>query len=101
MSEVILHERGDEVVTVVIPRLSPDGHRVPYFFGSLLEQMRVQLLLQKLIRQPLINENRAAPRRVRHARNQLRGIVLRPLPAICSEITSERLLSPRALSGSR
>jgi len=29
------------------------------------------------------------------------GIVLRPLPAIRSEITSERLLPPRALSGSR
>ena len=87
VDQVVLHERRDEVVPVVVAFMAPQLQRVPDFFGSLFKQVRMQLRLQKLIRQSLINQDRCFMRRILHPRHQLSRIMIRPLPLIRPQVT--------------
>ena len=49
MSQVIVHERGNEIVTVVIARMATQFQGDSRVSTSLLKHFRIQLLLKKLV----------------------------------------------------
>ena len=51
--EVVVHEGGDEEVGVVVALLHADGHGVPRRLRRLLQQLRLELLRQKVVRSAL------------------------------------------------
>jgi hypothetical protein len=96
MGDVVAHEGGDEVVAVIVPGLRTQQEVDPGSAACLLEQVRLQLLLQKTIRVTLIDEDtRIKPM----LGDELTSIVLLPAPAIRTQVAAERLLAPGTLSG--
>jgi len=56
---MVLYKGGDEVVAVVIALLHPDLNRIVGGAAGLFNQVRLELLLEKVIRRPLIDEDRS------------------------------------------
>src|SRR5215217_752550 len=90
--QVVLHERGDEVVAVVIPLMDAQRERLPRGVASLLQQLRLELLLEELVARALVHQQRGKPR-LRGA-DELRGVVLAPRGSVLAQVALERLLSP-------
>src|SRR5258706_12201753 len=94
VAQVIPHEGLHEVVAMIIARLHAQAERLTRLGGGRGEYLRQQLLGQKLIRRPLIDEDR--PRK-RPARDQLAGVVFAPALGILPQIIRERLPAPGGL----
>src|SRR5690606_38070480 len=96
MFHVVCDERRDEIIAVIVALLSPQRQLRSGLATSLLEQLWLQLLGQKLVRRALIDQDGVV---VALGCKQLRGIIRAPGFAIGTEIASKRLLTPRALHG--
>ncbi len=72
VAQVVFHEGRDEVVAVVVARLASQRQRVAGVLAGLFEPFRQQLLLQELVRIPLVDEQRRAARRPLAARGSIR-----------------------------
>ena len=59
--QVVVDERLDEVVAVVVPRVAAQREGLANLRACCLEQVGVQLPFQKLVRQALVDEWRASP----------------------------------------
>src|SRR6185437_5782363 len=94
MPQMVLHERGYEVIPVVVALVPAQGEPDRGLPTGLLQEMRMQLQLQELIGQALIHEDGRPLRPIGHPGCQLRGVVGRPLPRIRPEIAAESLLPP-------
>src|ERR1700730_9626246 len=86
---------------MIVALMAPQLQRIAYFLTGVLEQVRVQLGLQKLVGKSLVDEDLRLSGRVLHADDELGGVVTIPLPAVRTQITGERLLSPGTLFGRR
>src|SRR5690606_5987214 len=92
MPEVILHERRDEVVAVVVLVVAAEPEALPRLGAGLLEQVGLELRVEELVGHPLVDEDLVRKRAARP--DQLGRVVLRPLAAVGAEVARERLLSP-------
>ena len=55
MAQMIFNKCRDEIIAVIIARLAPQRERIAHLLGGLLQQMRVELGLEKLIGGALID----------------------------------------------
>ena len=97
--QVVVDERLDEVVAVVVPRVAAQREGLANLRARDLEQMGVQLPFQKLVRQALVDEDAARVGGQGLVFHQHGGIVLTPAGAVCTQVAGERLLAPGALGG--
>ena len=79
---------------MVIAGMAAQGQRLIGMAAGVLKILRIQLIWQKFIRQPLINQNagRERPPLVQH---QLGRVMLSPGGAIFAQIGVERFGPPR------
>mmetsp|Transcript_4649 Transcript_4649/g.11484 ORF Transcript_4649/g.11484 Transcript_4649/m.11484 type:complete len:507 (+) Transcript_4649:107-1627(+) len=74
--DVIFHVGRDEKVRVVAASVSAHGHLLSHFLSRCLERLRLELLCQKLVVHPLVDENvRKLCKRCAARRQQLGGVV--------------------------
>src|SRR5438477_7591693 len=97
-AEMAFHERLDEEIAVVVALVAAQLERLAGLAARFLEQLRLQLLLEKRVRETLVDQDSHAER---PAREQLGGVVLAPSAAIGAEIAAERLLAPGAAARRR
>src|SRR3712207_3294476 len=91
---MILHEGGYEVVAVVVALVPPEAQGLVGLSARALENLRVELLIQELVRCALIHEYAAAVGE-RALADQLARIVLAPFFLVGAKVSRERLLAPR------
>ena len=91
VGQVVRHEGGDEVVAVVVARMPPQAQGMACFLASSLQNLRIELLGQKLVRLALVDQQRQTLLGLFH---QFAGVVGRPGAAILTEISGEGLLAP-------
>ena len=89
------HERRDEIIAVVVPRLAPErqwdsGRRACSF-----EEFGPQLFFDERVRIADVDKQLGQPRAVL---DQGDGVMLVPCIAVAAEITGQRLLPPRHLA---
>src|SRR4051812_33139952 len=90
--DVIGDERLDEPVRVIVSRMAAQGEALTGGAGGRLERLGAQLPVEKLVGEPLVNENLAA---ARGAPEQHARVVRLPPRTIGAEVAAERLLAPR------
>ena len=93
--EMIGHERRDEIIAVVVPRLAPQRQRDAGRRACLLQQFGPQFLFDERVRLADIDEDFFDARTVLDQRD---GVMLAPGCAVLAEIAAERLLPPRHLA---
>ena len=101
--QMVFHEGADEVVAVVVTGVAAQGQRLGSRFTGLLQQVRVQLLGQELVGQPLVHQDALGKQR-RQATgvalaDQLGRVVRGPGTTVWAQVASESFLAPRALHG--
>ena len=99
---MLIHQRLDEVIAVVIARVLAQRQRLAYLLASAGKSLGQQLLLQQeFIGQTLVDQNafgvRHLPMFLHLRRHQSAGIVRRPQAAILAQIRAKRLVSPSAI----
>src|ERR1700674_1726422 len=94
MRDVILDERFDEVVAVVVAFMAPHRHRLAGPQAGSLENVRMQLIAEEFIAQTLIDEDARFEASRVGTGDELACIVLPPCLTIVAEITRKRLLAP-------
>ena len=60
MTQMVINKRRDEIVAVVVSRLTPEGECLSSLAAGVLESMRVQLIFHELVGKPLIDQDRRA-----------------------------------------
>jgi len=88
MPQVIGHEGRDEVVAVVVARVPPQGERLRGARARRLEHLRPQLLGEKLVVEPLVDQDSAGIGRRGLRRHELARVVGLPYLAIGAEISA-------------
>jgi hypothetical protein len=58
VTQVVLDERRDEIVPMVVTWLAPQCERVASVLSGLLEALGHQLLLEERVGEPLVDEQR-------------------------------------------
>src|SRR4051812_43644622 len=101
MPQVILHEGGNEVVTVVITLLTTQRQGVTDLLRSRLKDVLRELFLQELVPQPLIDQQVRPPGGVFETRDDFSRVILRPLALVLAQVAREGLLAPRHLARCR
>src|SRR5882672_2656179 len=93
-SKMILDERRDEEIAVVVAVLPAQDKRHAGAGARFLQQLRLELVLEKRVLRPLIDQwGRTCP----SARlDQRRGVVFAPAILVLTEVSAQRLLAPRA-----
>ena len=61
-AQMIVDEAGNEVITVVIARMAAQRQRLARLLAGGLKPMRVQLIGQEFVGQPLVDEDAAGLR---------------------------------------
>ena len=89
---MIRHECRDEVIAVVVAGLQPQLERDPGAVAGIAQKFGSELIGEKLIALPLIDEN---PGNAGACVDQGDGIVAIPGGAIVAQIACQRLFSPR------
>jgi hypothetical protein len=92
-AQVILDKGRDKEIGMVVAPLQPQRERNPCLLTGLLQQLRLQLCMQKPIPQPLIDEEIVKPC---PALDQSVGILRLPGLAVIAEIAAERFFAPGA-----
>src|SRR5262245_2103839 len=95
--DVFRDERGDEEVRVIVPVLQAKRQLLSCSGTGLFEQLRLQLLREKLIGEALVHENIVEIAARYASANEIAGIVLAPCFAIWPKIGGERFLAPRTV----
>src|SRR5687768_15672603 len=93
MAEVILHERRDEVVRVIVAFVPAQRELLSRRLARFDEELRAQLAFEELVGETLVDEELEGKRAARA--NELARVVLGPRRAVLAEIAGERLLTPR------
>ena len=75
---MVLDERRDEVVTVVVTCVDTQLERQSTFVARLLQSFRLQLLLQKRIVGALVDQYLVESRHIAAAARHLTGVVIVP-----------------------
>ena len=92
MTQMILDEARDKKITVIVASLPSHQQRNAGVPAGLLEQVRLQLRVEELIRSALVDQDRrtlpAQPG------NQQRRVVVGPGTAVAAEIAAQRFLTP-------
>ena len=57
MAKMIFDKRGNKIIAMIVAIMPPQFERTSMFFAGGFEQVRVQLLLEKLICQALIDQD--------------------------------------------
>src|SRR5581483_1168402 len=91
MAQVILDERRDEVVAVIVTALHAQQQFLSGVAARGFEQLGLELLREEFVGVPLVDEYRAGEP---PARDQLAGIIILPALAVRTEIARKRLLAP-------
>src|SRR5262249_23172817 len=89
MTQVILDERADEVVAVIVARLHPQAQRLAGRRAGFLQQFGAEILLEELVGAALVDEDLAG--KTPALRDEFAGVVLLPGLAVGTEITRECL----------
>src|SRR5262249_1444123 len=92
MTQMILDERADEIVTVVVTRLQPQPQRLAAGLAGLGEPFRMQRVVEETVGDALVDEDLAGETAA--LLDQRAGVVLLPRVAILAEILRKRLLPP-------
>jgi hypothetical protein len=80
MRHMIRHERLDEPVRMIVPRMPPQRQPLAGGLGRRLQQLRLELQGQELVAQALVDQELAGQRPA--AAQQLAGVVLGPGGAV-------------------
>ena len=90
---MLFDEAGDKVVTVIVTRLHTNSCRVFRLLTGGNEVPSLQLLAQKIIGHPLINQYWGAGGRLQQ---ELGRVILMPLACVLPQIMPKRFLAPGA-----
>src|SRR4051812_37034998 len=93
---MVTDERRNEVVTVIVAWMRAQLEGITGLRARCLEEPGLQLVDEKLIVEPLVDEDRLLGRRLRHQQGR---VVLRPARAILAQIIREGLHAPWTLGG--
>ena len=94
---VVLDERGYEVVAMVVVLLHPQDDGDPPFLSTMDKVVREELTFgEKVVRPPLVDED-VGEGRAFVGLHQFRGVPFLPLLTVWSKVASEGLLPPRAV----
>src|SRR5690554_1534500 len=96
MSNMLTNKAGDKVIAVVITGLHAQRQWMPCLFTDLLQQLRLQLFLKKVIRFALINQQWQL---FSCRSDQGAAIPFQPALSVITQIGAERFLAPRHLAG--
>src|SRR5258706_7085565 len=94
--KVVFNEAGDEEIGVVIALLAAKRQRDARLCTSFLQQFRLQLRLEEIVRGALIDEEIRDPCPVF---DQGASVVVSPSLPILAKVAAERLHPPRAIDG--
>jgi hypothetical protein len=78
MRQMPINHRRNEVITVVVASVPAQGQRLAGLGAGSLESFRVQLLLQKLVGQPLVDQDAGGVRGGGLRGHEQAGVVLNP-----------------------
>src|SRR5918994_2183925 len=97
MAQVILDERRDEVIAVVVTGLAPERQRIAGVLASLFQAIRHQLQLEERIGEALIDEERWPSVYVGQRADEFAGVVRAPAFAVRPQVAAECFLPPGAM----
>src|SRR5688572_28791735 len=97
MAQVILDERRDEVIAVVVTGLAPERQWIAAVLASLFQAIRHQLRLEERIGETLIDEERRPSVHVGQRAEEFAGVVRAPAFAVRPQVAAECFLSPGAM----
>ena len=96
MAQVILNERADEVIAVVVAGLQTQGQCLAVVVAGAIEAFGLQLRFEKFVRVTLIDQDRAGEPRA--TLDQRAGVIGFPGFAVIAEIARQCLVAPRHLA---
>src|SRR5690606_4986650 len=95
--QVVIHEGADEVVTVVVAFMPPQGERLTGLLARSLESFGIQLILQEVVGQSLIYQD-AFREGLGFSSHEFGRIMLGPFGPVFTQIAGESLFAPGAAS---
>jgi hypothetical protein len=89
MPEVIFHKRGNEIVAMVVSGVLAQLERDTAFLARGFEAMRQQFLFQKLVGEPLVDQDLMMRLVVTDFPREFAGVVIGPARPVRAEIITE------------
>eukprot|EP01038_Epipyxis_sp_PR26KG_P000056 gene56-77_t len=89
VGQMVAHKALHKVVAVVVARVAAQAEWLADGLAGGFEQVRMQLLGQKLVGEALVDEDARRVGRDRLVLHEHRGVVLDPSRAVCAQVARE------------
>ena len=96
--QVILDKARDEIVAMIVAVMSAQFERNAPFFAGCFKKLRIQFLLEKIISEPLVDENRICRNIIELPYDRCR-IVFSPGRLVVPQVIAQGFFTPGATHG--